>query len=392
MPTVGWILEDAVERFWEGQPRHVPTPIPRPEFVCKHCGKKLSSPEELRRHFNLDHPLELPSLYVRGNGLLRESVVRSPLEETDVELFQCTRCEVQMDGGYWQKMAAPEFRTRFTLPVDSTWNVRLVHERAFDKSSTQAEYCIRFRIPDPVALNMVDERFIQTLVVQELRHTELGRFEACLPKDGSACEYGRALGDYALGIILKERRSPPHAPVGFEEFAVKMRSALEVLRFFNRPVALTVSSSIRFNLNDFHDQGVATATEIETGLHFFRSIMVGTTVGDADNGAHPAPNAHSAPAVCPVDQVTHRLLSACASLNQGCKLSLGGLELLRQLTRGTIPVSEQDLAKVHVICAIGYLRIARGADALPHLKAVQFDPSLKEWAQRQLNSVSPHET
>jgi hypothetical protein len=392
MPTVGWILEDAEERFWEGQPRLATIPIPRPEFVCKRCGKKLSSPEELRRHFNLDHPLELPALYVRGEALLRESVIRSRLKDSDVELFQCTRCEVKMDGGPWRKVGVPQFRTQFTQPVDSTWNVRLVHERGFDKSSSEVEYCIRFRIPDHAAINLIDERFIQTLVVQELRHTDLGRFESCLPKEGSACEYGRALGDYALGIILKERRSPPHAPIGFEEFAVKMRSALEVLRFFNRPVALTVSSSIRFNLNDFHDHGVESATEIETGLRFFRGITVGNSAGGTDGNVHATPKLHSAPAVCPVDQVTHRLLSACASLNQAGNLSLGGLESLRQLTRGTIPLSDQDLAKIHVICAVGYLRLARAADAIPHLRAVQFDPSLKEWAQLQLNSVSLHET
>ena len=52
--------------------------------------------------------------------------------------------------------------------------------------------------------------------------------------------------------------------------------------------------------------------------------------------------------------------------------------------------SEQDIAKVHVICAEGYLRLVRAPDALPHLRAIQFDPSLKHWAGRQLNAVSPN--
>jgi len=240
-----------VERFWEGQPRHVPTPIPRPEFVCKHCGKKLSSPEELRRHFNLDHPLELPlALRARQMGCSVKASSVPHSRKTDVELFQCTA--LRGANGRWllAKMAAPEFRTRFTLPVDSTWNVRLVHERAFDKSSTQAEYCIRFRIPDPVALNMVDERFIQTLVVQELRHTELGRFEAACRRTAPHVIRPGA-GGLRVGHHSEGTTKSTSCPVGFEEFAVKMRSALEVLRFFNRPVALTVSSSIRFNLNDF---------------------------------------------------------------------------------------------------------------------------------------------
>jgi hypothetical protein len=217
----------------------------------------------------------------------------------------------------------------------------------------------------------------------------LEQFEAALPSDAPAREYGGALGDYALGIILKERRSPPHAPVGFEEFAVKMRSALEVSKLFNRPVALAVSGSIRFNLNDFQDHATATASELDTGLRFFRNITE-HVAADAVNRASSGQAPSSRRAICPVDQVSHRLLSACERLASGGKLSLAELEALRQLTRGMTPVSEQDLAKVHVICAEGYLRFARANDAVPHLRAIQFDPSLKIWAQHQLNAASPH--
>lgn len=389
MPTVGWILEDAIERFWEGQPKAAPVHVPRPVFVCKRCGKKLYSAEDLRCHFNLEHPLELPALYVRGEPLLRESVLRAPVKEGDVELVQCTRCEVQTDGSAWCALSLPEFRRRFAQPDNSTWNVRLIHERALDQARTEEEYHIRFRIPGTAALNTVDAAFVRTLVLEELRHSDLEQFQAHLPSDAPAREYGGALGDYALGIILKERKSPPHAPVGFEEFAVKMRSALEVLILFNRPVALAVSGSIRFNLNDFHDHGTRTASELETGLRFFRDItgqVAGETQTHAPSGQGP-PSRH---AICPVDRVSHCLLSACDRLVRGRKLSLAELEGLRQLTRGMTPVSEQDLAKVHVICAEGYLRLARANDAVPHLRAIQFDPSLKAWAQRQLNAVSPH--
>ena len=389
MPTVGWILEGAIERFWEGQPKPAPVHIPRPVFICKRCGKKLHSAEDLRRHFSLEHPLELPGLYVRGDPLLRESVLRAPVKESDVELVQCTRCEVQTDGSTWRALSLPDFRRQFTRPVNSTWNVRLIHERALDRARTEDEYHIRFRIPGTPALNAVDAAFVRTLALEELRHLDLEQFQAALPSDAPAREYGGALGDYALGIILKERRSPPHAPVGFEEFAVKMRSALEVLKLFNRPVALAVSGSIRFNLNDFHDHGTTTAKELAIGLHFFGNIT--RQVAGEVKIREPSGHRHSSRrAICPVDQVSHRLLTSCDRLARGGKLALAELEALRQLTRGMALVSEQDLAKVHVICAEGYLRLARADDAVPHLQAIQFDPSLKNWAQYQLNAVSPH--
>jgi hypothetical protein len=388
MPTVGWILENAVDHYWEGQP----TPRdaerkPPPVFTCKRCGKKFSSPDNLRSHFSLEHPLELPVLYVRHDPLLRESVIRSAIAGDDVEIVQCTHCEVQMDGGTWRPMALPKFRSQFAQTTNSTWNVRLVHERAFDNSRTEEKFHIRFRIPNVHALNAVDSHFVSMLVVDELRHTDLERFEASLPDEAPAREYGGALGDYALGIILKERRNPPHAPIGFNEFSVKMRSALEVLRLFDRPVSLAVCSSIRFNLNDFYGGGVVNATELETGLRFFRSLAN----EDAEDALPAAiPEVGEKRPICPVDHITNHLLSACRVLSTDGKISLAELEALRQFTRGMIPVSEQDLAKIHVVCAKGYLDQGRWPDALPHLRAIQFDPVLHRWAQHQLGSASKH--
>jgi hypothetical protein len=239
----------------------------------------------------------------------------------------------------------------------------------------------------------VDKHFLQTLVLDELRHSDLQRFEDGLPVDMPAREYGGALGDYALGILLKERRDVLRSQVGFEEFVVKMRSALEVLRLFHRPVALAVSSTIRFNLNDFHDYGTATATELEIGLRFFRSIT-----GSPPTSASPRPTVGPTPptsskhAVCPVDHISYHLLHACTRLAGGGTMSLAELEALRQyIIRGLTPVSEQDLAKIHVICAEGYMRLAQVANALWHLQAVQFPPSFKDWAQRRLEDISSYE-
>ena len=387
MPTIGWVYEDAVERFWEGRPRYEP---PRPVFLCNHCGRKLLSSEELRLHYSLEHPIQIPALYIHGKPLLRESVLRAPVKASDVELVQCTHCEVQSDGGEVRQFSVPDFCKLFIRPVNSTWNVRLVHERLIDQTYMDEEYHIHFRIPEISALNAVDEHFIRTLALEELRHSDLNRYVAGLPAGAPAREYGLALGDYALGIILKERRNQPYAPVGFEEFAVKMRAALEVLRFFNRPVALAVSGSIRFNLNDFHDYGTTTAPKLETGLRFFRGITGEIADSDTSSLFKSEPTMSVINAVCPVDQISHHLLTACMNLLLEKYLPLSELEVLRQLTRGMTPVSEQDIIKIHVICAEGYLRIGSNNDAVQHLRSVQFDPILNNWAQRQLENIPTH--
>lgn len=386
MPTVGWIQEDAIERFWEGQQKATTAETKVHVFVCERCGREFFSPSELRRHFSLEHPLELPALYVHAIPLLRESIIRSPIKEKEVEFVQCSRCEVQVNGGGWQTLTLNQFCQQLTKPRNSTWNVRLIHERPLDGSRTEQEYHIRFRIPDTQRLNMVDEHFIRTLALDEVKHSDLKLFEAGLPAEAPTREYGGALGDYALGIILKERRNQIHSQMNFEEFAVKMRSALEVLRHFNRPVALAVSNSIRFNLNNFVDYSSSNVNELETALSFFRSIIKEPTVRSVSS-VTPNPQRLFAPAVCPVDNVTSHLLVACARLSDDGKLSLSDLQFLRQLTRGMFPVSEQDLTKVHVICAEGYLRLGRTLDAILHLRAIQFDPPFSYWAQNFLEDL-----
>lgn len=388
MPTFGWRLEDDVERFWEGRP-NLPR-IDTSEFLlaCSRCEMKFSSREELRHHFHLAHPLESSTIYVDGKPLLRESIIRLPIAENEVDLLQCSHTEVQMDGGTWQYLSLPQFRAQFCLQTNSTWNVRLVHERFEDGSRTTQEYNVRFRIPGTAELNQVDEHFIRTLVHEEVTRFHLEQFVSGLPTNAPEREYGSALGDYALGIILKERRTASYASIEFAEFASKMRSAHETLCLFQRPVALAVSSAIRFNLNNFYNYGAAAESEMDFGLEFFRNITGVDTNGEIIDSVLPALQKLAIHKVCPVDRVTHRLLSACIRLTFDDKLFEDDLNDLKQLFSGSDPLSEQDRAKVHVICAEGYLRLARPADALQHLHSIQFDPSFKDWAQRHLEGIS----
>lgn len=387
MPTFDGIRAKAEERFLANQPGMPSVYVPPPEYRCSYCYERFPSPEELRYHLGLQHPLELPVLYIHNEPLSREAVIRTPISEDGVELFQCTRCEVQIDGGPWNRLTTEALRTQLVKSRNSNWNLRLMNERLDDSSRAGEEYHIRFRIPDIDALDEIDHYFRQILVQDELSHSDLGQFEATLPPEAPAREYGGALGDYALGILLKERRVPLRADTLFEEFRSRMHSALDVLRLFNRPVAFAVSSSIRFNLNDFQDHGHVAAIELDTGLLFFRTIKNAATNSIETPTSFNPENAHRY-AICPVDKVSGHLLSACISLTGDGGLSLAALESLQQLTRGDNSISEQDLSKIHVLCAEGYRRLERIADASIHLQAIQLDPSFGNWARGLLNADS----
>ena len=383
MPTVGWIREGDIERFWKGQPERLPmAPL---VFKCPRCGESFQEVRALHEHIRLTHPLELPQLYIFGRPVLKESVLRLPMEAEDVKLLQCTECEIQVDGGSWQRLSPERFVTEFIKVSNSSWNIRLLNERSLDSAVTQEKYHIRFRIPDPAVLDDIDEHFLKALVIDEITHSNLETFHKNLPSDAPAREYAGGLGDLVLGILLKERSSIPRSPMGFDAFEVKMKSSLDVLKPFDRPVALAACGCVRFNLNDFQDYGVATAVEVDKGLRFFRDIAMEYQVAVAEGGDRQIVQDGNQCAICPVDHLTHRLLSACSQLVDGNSISPEDLESLRQIKRGMLPVSQQDRVKIDVICAEGYLRIDREKDAMQHLQDIQFDPTFKDWSQYQMS-------
>jgi hypothetical protein len=241
-------------------------------------------------------------------------------------------------------------------------------------------------VPDTRDLNQLDEAFINILVRENIRHSDLRDFQAMLPSDAPAREYGGALGDYADALLLKERRGPPRSQVSFDEFVSKMRSSIEVLKAFDRPVALAICSSIRFNLNDFREQEMISPTELESGLRFFRAIANGDAIAASPKALATSHGILTSP-VCPVDPITYQLLSICKQATVGA-VTLQEMETLRQLTRAQGPVSEHDLVKIHVICAYGYSSLNCPAVAQQHFQILRFEPTFGRWAQSMLGELS----
>ena len=386
MPTFGWVREGDIERFLKGQPER--PPADPQEFECPQCGKKFIQIQELRDHIGLYHPIELPKLYIFSKPLLRESVVRKHIGVDDIGLVQCTSCEIQVNGEAWRTITPNRLIKRFSQAKNAGWNIRLINERALDKAKTQEEYRIRFRIPDDRRLYEIDALFIEKLAIDEINHSELEAFQRCLPTDAPALEYAGGLGDLVIGILLKERNGLPRSPMNFDEFEAKMKSALDVLQHFDRPLANAVCNAVRFNLNDFQDHKVDSLSDIDKGLLFFRDIIEGGSLTRKRKRTVSTGEKPVKPAICPVDRISHRLLSACLQFVDGGILHPYDLEGLRQLKRGSSPISRQDMVKVDVLCAEGFLRTNRNEDARPHLQAIQFDPSFKDWSQRKMSEIS----
>ena len=384
MPTVGWILEDAVERFWEAKSPSS-SPSVATVYFCNHCRRTFQTAQELRAHHSVHDPLELPSLFHGGSVLPRESVLRSSTSLNDLDLLECKQCEVQIDCGSWKRLTSKEFLEQFCRAKNAHWHVRLKNKRPSDNAEVYEHYTILFKVADDAELDLIDESFLENVVASEVTHEALSKFQNTLPANGGSRDYGEALGNYALALVLKTKETAFVGPIGFNEFAIKMQSALGVLRFFSRPVADAVSSCIKFNINDFSTSERSLGQPVDAALSFFsRLLHEGKAIEVKWKKGRSRP-------ICPIDAISGRLMDACCLLvNKQCPSS-EELEALCQLQQGTLPLSEQDLTKVKVVCAFSYLKLNMNQAAIPHLNSLRFHAVFGPWASNNLSTFSKYE-
>lgn len=387
MATFGWILETAVDRWAEGTERFASvtdTAGPPPVYACPYCNAKFQSEETRRQHLGLDHPLNLPILEVGGSPLPTRMVFRHTLRESDVNVHLATQCRIRKIGTAWEQLDTGDVAKRLASLDDAIWVLELINERALDKSTTHHRYEIAIRVPTEDEMARADAAFVKTLAIDRLSHEAVQTFAEQLPTRAAAREYAGALGDYAIALLLKEQRRPPRAPVGFQEFAAKMRSSLDVLRHFARPVALAVCSSIRFNLNEFKRIARPPQCDAEIGEAFFAGVAKGS--GDP---AHVSRLKGTMDSICPVDAMTDRLLRTVHRIVGGETLAADELLDLSPSETSGMPISQQDLVKINVMCAWSHLHHGRAHDALKYLQTVRFNSEFGKWAEHNLERFFP---
>lgn len=382
MPTVGWILEGATDRFLQSVPARLQEP--RIRYDCARCGAAFATPGALSLHLGLEHPQEVPTLYLNGLPATKETTVRQPLPESSLELINCTTCRIRVDGGEWRELTPRALQTEASRSTNANWQLWLSNVRDVDGSDSASTYSFSFRIPRRDHIDAIDGFFVETLAKEGVTHQDLKRFESFLPSDVPAREYGAALGDYALALLLKDKNCGPESLVQFREFAEKMQAALAVLRWFRRPVPLAATSCIRFNLNDFCSQWLdPVPLELAPALTFFRAILVEThAIGAA---APPEQRVSDARPVCPLDSVSSKILEICRIVANRELSDSSQYPVLATML--ATPKSADDMTKLQVLSAVVCMNAGANEKARFHLASIEFDHVFGNWAGRKLREI-----
>jgi hypothetical protein len=378
MPTVGWIQETNIERYWEHP--YPPERYEPPAIPCGYCGRIFSSSDELGRHLGLDHPLSIPILHVRAQPAASELSIRTPVQPNDIALLNCTACVISKNGGESKPITPKRLVTFLATERSSRCTLTLVNERSLDGSQAAAQFIVRFSIPSQDALNAIDKEFIDRFAQTEHpRIADVEGFRAACPSERPAQEYASALGDYVIGLAVKERHPEGGALLEFEHYKEKFTGALGVLKQFHRPVARAVTSVIDFNLNNFAASPAPTKLHnLGAAFSFFQAIAQ----GQGPAGFSRTSSRHTS--ICPVDIVTHRILDAAQRLSSTRKPHALLAAELEELSRWQ-PLSEYDTTKIQVMSAAAHLRLGNPTAAEHHLRALRFNFLFGGWAQARLD-------
>jgi hypothetical protein len=361
-------------------------PPPIKNYFCTKCSEAFYSAEGLaqhylQEHYSLENPLSAPSLFVKGHPLPVKTTIRSRLSERDITVFHCDKYEVDKNGSGWHNFSEEEFKKLILTETDSTMMIRLTRFRRVDDSSSFSEYHLYFRIPQSTVLDGIDKAFFKYLVKKNLTHSDLSNFYSALPDENSAREYGDALGNFALALLIKESTNDVLGKnINFEEYTVKFHSAFDVLKHFHRPVAFAVTSVIRFNLNDFLDNQPDSMPVLYRANSFFQSLVLNRGAIRLNKALPETGEADGVTPICPVDQVSDLIIKASDRLQNNQPFFIDRKDFLALFHE--TPISEYDRVKIDVLFAESCLRSKRHKIAEPILR--QFHPLFGDWARKKV--------
>lgn len=381
--TVGWILEGDRERFLATRD---PTPAPTlPSFRCPFCKDSFPHTEQLNSHVQLRHVVSRPFILISGSEPGAEDVIRPGSIAPSVETFNCTELAAGFDGGPI-RLVPLETLARWLAEIRrATLQLRLANRGDGLTQPVVQEYRLRVLAPDEASLAKVDQLFLEELGAEGVGLEKVGLFYEAT-RDGAAAEYAEALADYVRAVLLKDGDPRSGVSTRLHHYPEIQNRALNVLQWFDRPLAKLLCALMRFGLNDFSRWGEATGF-----VHLDHAYAVlGPLAQEAESrfeGAISKLEGQSAEVfVCPVDVGTDMVTRLAGQTTELPRWGSAAEEQFSALAERA-NIDSYDRAKIRVLWAAAALRLRAAMSAQRALRLLDGDPTFGAWASAKLVEV-----
>jgi hypothetical protein len=382
MPTVSWIRESAEDRYFAAMHEKSVPSFPAQPPACPHCAKTFRT-TDLAEHIRVAHPMLRPILIIGGHPAPTEVIIRRRSSKLDLHLINTSRSTAEIDGADACAVSRETLLRLLETGIDSTITLQLTNTRAVDNASAHSAYKIKTRVPTEKGVRYVDDTFREILAREEISRADVDLF-ADRAKGHGADEYADGLYHYAVGLRAKDHINDNGNAISYTKYVEKFQTADAIVSEIPSPLADTISTCIRFNLNEFalsrRSTGIAALDE---AISFFAPLTDHVAASVRVN--EKIRKGTSVPA-CPIDRVTNAVLQLVVDVPRPKRLDQSQVDTLKGLIVSGL-TSVLDRAKLRALLARRALDCGAPALAIPELRSLSHDPTFGPWATNQLNNV-----
>lgn len=382
--TVGWIRESDEDRFYEAT-LQVPGPARADSSLpqCPFCHESFASVRELYDHLHQQHVLPRPILLISGSEPATHDLVAEALSASDIALLNCSQVLLGLDADNLQQCTVEAFQKVLARKRSGTARIRLLSGTGA-LSPVSQDYILRFRVASRGELARVDRLFVNYLGKSQPHLSAVAEF---LQKTGEGVwgEYARALADYVVGVLTKDKDPATGVQPPFPDYAEHFRRSCSILDKYDRPLPFLLRSIIRFALNDFERAGGTGFDDLDNAACLLRQIS-----HNGDGGAVPAGetgwNGEVKP-VCPLDAGTSQVLAASRQILSLQGWSSSETEMLESIDR-TAALGTLDKPKLMALTCWAALKFDQRERAIPLLQRLTGNDQFARWAESVLEGLA----
>jgi hypothetical protein len=378
--TLGWQVDDYIDRWNESVPPWRDFPQSPEPYRCPFCPGLFETASELQDHLTARHRGSRPVLLLNGVEPVGTHRVAAPLRAADIAVENCTSGSISVDGKAATSISLRELRSSLSRQGDALVELELVN--AFDKVAQPIRqgYRLAYRIATRAELEAVDRLFRHHLAVDAPTWGAIDRFllEPCCR--GAARDYAGALAAYVRGILLKDRPAQVTVTLPYSTYRELYGQALEVLPAYDGPLSRLVWAIIRFGRNDFRSAGTPVGSPTLDYANAMLARIAGIGNGPTPDGG--APSHGSLVAACPIDDGIARVLGLAVRLRDAQHWS-GSLEEECRQAASAVTLDVPDREKVLALWASAALRLGAHKSAQEPLALLSATYPFDLWAGRE---------
>lgn len=256
MPTVGWIQETGLDRYWETGSALDYSAVPI-SYPCRHCDLTFDSIAQRERH-EIEHPIQNPILYFQDRDIPGKHLrIIVPLKPGDLGARNISDLTINGENN----LSVDDLFERIQSLQKGYIDV------SFGNSAMRKTLKIEVCIADKQELQQVDQAFGLHFSNDDFSPGDIAAFIENVRQHRTVAEYTNGLVRYLHGVMAKDRRSDI---TPFEEFDTRFNQALQSLQDYRTGLSMAVRAVIRFNRNDFNTLQNVGLPEIEAAMRFFR--------------------------------------------------------------------------------------------------------------------------